>query len=365
MLTYEGVCLTCKEPFSRRITPNRAKNNPPKYCCNKCRFVGHTKDDSEKYVELTCKHCGIKFTQYVCKSTKKLHVYCSANCVAQDKRICVDCVFVCKYCGKEFTKFTNPAKRAYCFCSKECRTTYGSESGEFGFCNYNKLFERWKTKYGKEVVLEKLEAYKSKRSEIVAGENNPRFGAVLSQETKSKIAASCTGVANALKGKTFVEFYGEERGKLLGKQHSEKLREGFKDGRLSCTGSCCHKRNYLKYIYNDVKIKSSYELAFIFLFESEGLEFCKDFFYEPVEHRVQYELDDGFHTYSPDFYCVNNNTVYEVKPNNMLFEEKTVVKLSTATTYFSTKGIEFRVFTETELGKFIKEAISYIKKNDC
>jgi len=256
-------------------------------------------------------------------------------------------------------------KRTYKFCCRTCSSRYARDNNTGGFCSYDKLFERWKKKHGEEVALEKLDAYKSKRSEIVSGENNPRHGVVLSEETKNKIASSCTGIANALKGKTFVEFYGEERGKQLSKQHSEKLREGFREGRLKCTGSCCHKRNYLKYVYKEVKLKSSYELAFIFLLESDGLEFCKDFFYEPAEHRVQYELEDGSHTYTPDFYCVRDNTVYEVKPNNMLLEEKTRVKLSAASAFLSTKGIEFRVITESELGSLIKEAISYIKKNKC
>jgi len=77
-------------------------------------------------------------------------------------------------------------------------------------------------------------------------ELQPRFGRVCSEEMKQKISNSERGRISEKKGLTFMEMYGEERGLLIAKKHSETLK---------IKGSCKGKRNsmwkggisYIKY----------------------------------------------------------------------------------------------------------------------
>ncbi len=210
--------------------------------------------------------------------------------------------FKCNLCEKDFER--GAGKRIYKFCSRFCAAKFNAQ----GQRTYEAIFNRWVEKFGEEEAKIRLERNKKRRSELALVGN---MGRVLSEETKQKISKSCTGISNALKGKTFEEFYGAERGKLLGEQHSKKLKEGFASGRLTSNG-----RSAYSPIFRGIRLRSKLEqLAIEFLEKRDCLSFGSTLLYEVKAIRFQWiDEFEKSHTYQPDLYDVVNNIIYEVKP---------------------------------------------------
>ena len=212
--------------------------------------------------------------------------------------------FVCEHCSCVFDKGSSEnAKRVYRFCTRTC----AQRAVAPGNRSYAALFKRLSEKYGHDEAVVRLERYKARRSELAIQHNT---GRTVSEETREKIAASCTGVSNVVKGKTYVEFYGEELAHAMGKAHSEKLKAGFKSGKLKPTRGTRKAPTY-----KGTKLRSLLEMhAIEFLEERDGLEFGVTLLYEDKTTRVQWYNEAGSHTYHPDLHDIVSGTVYEVKP---------------------------------------------------
>lgn len=210
--------------------------------------------------------------------------------------------FTCERCGQSFER--RNGKRVYRFCSRTC-TQYAIASGARG---YRALAAKWFVEHGEDRTIEMLAAHMQKRSAATISVNT---GRVLSESSCKKISASCVGIPNALKGKTFVEFYGEERGDALAQQHSEKLKAGFASGKIKPTA-----RSASAPVFRGVRLRSKLEQSAIELLEKrDGLTFGADLLYEHPSTFVTWTDQFGIeHTYVPDLLDVKNDIVYEVKP---------------------------------------------------
>jgi len=155
---------------------------------------------------------------------------------------------------------------------------------------------------------EKIVHLREVRAKAATKRNTGRTQAI---ETKQKIAVSCTGVTNVLKGKTFEAFYGSMRAKELGDEHSRKLKEGYATGRLKPTARSCSAP-----VLRGVRLRSQLEQSAIeFLEKRDGLVFEQTLLYEDPAVFVQwFDAEGRSHTYVPDLHDIIRNVVYEVKP---------------------------------------------------
>jgi hypothetical protein len=213
--------------------------------------------------------------------------------------------FVCEHCGQTFER--RNGKRVYRFCSTSCAQQVIAPISR----GYKPLMKKWIAEHGEERAIEMMAVYMQKRSDIVSGKNNPRHGAELTPETRQKIAVSCTGIPNVLKGKTFEEFYGSDRARQLGTNHSHKLKAGYASGKIKP-----NVRSGSAPIFRGVQLRSLLEQRVIeFLERRNGLIFGQTLLYEDHKTFVQWHCVDGKqHTYVPDLHDTVNDVVYEVKP---------------------------------------------------
>lgn len=309
IVLYDLVCSHCGREFSVKKSD---KLPTPSFCSNDCKFASRKKP----LTMFTCVCCGENFERRVYpNSGQREFSFCSRSCQMKTRRDSSESgirELTCVQCGVKFTKYVkqNVLRRSGLprFCSKKCSSKFKVENGLCGFSSFESLIAA-----GKEDVAKKIS---SSRSSSTTRRNT---GRKLSEETREKISQSCTGIQNPLKGKTFVEFYGEERARELRDQHSQKLREGFTSGRLSPPYAEGDKRavHGKVNVYKGTKLRSLLERhAIEFLEERDGLTLGVDLIYEDPEIRVQWIDEVGkTHTYIPDLHDTKNGVIYEVKPN--------------------------------------------------
>lgn len=338
MRTVECTCNTCGLKFTRKITPSR---NVPKFCSNDCKFRSYVKNRTK----FNCAVCGEEFEVLVHPSDKyQVKRFCSRSCQGKAWQESMGhCLSepteaVCEYCGDQFEYMSRSTYRPRRFCSASCVSKALVEAGGNSFSSLEKLHRTWVRKYGKEEADRRAGELCASRS--FSGNSNPRYGVVLDESTRKKIADSCMGTPNAVKGKTFVEFYGPERAAALAEQHSTVLKEGYSSGRLSPV----HPRGRTT-VYKNVKFRSQLEVKVVKHLESTtGLELGSTLLYEPVETRVPWVDDEGEkHTYIPDLYDTVRKIVYEVKPGWMIAARRRelVLKESAACGCLSQRGMSF------------------------
>jgi len=170
------------------------------------------------------------------------------------------------------------------------------------------MYKRWLGRYGECEAEKRLKQNKIRRA---AAMSNRNMGRTLSKETRSRIASSCTGIPNILKGKTFVEFYGKDRARELAEEHSRKLKEGYRSGRLKPTA-----RSKSAPVFRGTRLRSKLERdAILFLETRDDLTFGRTLIYEPAWIRPTWVDDRGIeHVYIPDLFDSVRQRVYEVKP---------------------------------------------------
>ena len=106
---YKKICPQCGKEYE---TSKRNK----KYCSQKC-FDKARKDKAQKLIKTRiCKYCGKEFTRYVSTNDEKKGggKYCSRECSWKAKKTVKP--RPCAYCGKLFTPLKNSKK----LCSIEC-----------------------------------------------------------------------------------------------------------------------------------------------------------------------------------------------------------------------------------------------------
>lgn len=228
----------------------------------------------------------------------------------------------CMLCNKEFTYVRNFSREYKQHCSLKCSTTTSALNNR----SYDDIHKRWIAKYGKVVADEMMEQSIKKRCEASKKSNEKNIGKQRTEEVRKKISEACKGIPNILKGKTFVEFYGEERANLLCKQHSDKLKEGYSTGRLTTPFSKAKSNNI---IYDGVRLRSKLEYSVIkYMVDECGYEFGKNLLYEPKDIRPAWIDENGVsHTYVPDLYDTICKIVFEIKPKRLVVNEDIEMKL--------------------------------------
>lgn len=246
---------------------------------------------------------------------------------------------ICELCSCTFIRKVKASRKLpYRFCSMKCSNTAAAK----GTRTYEAMYNKWVERFGEDEAKKRLELNKFKRSKATAKCNT---GRILSDSTKQKIAKSCTGISNVLKGKTFEEFYGKERATQLREHHSKKLKEGFASGKISPSA-----RTRVAPIFRGVRLRSKLEQACIeFLEKRDGLKFGTDLLYEDKSVRTTWYDDAGkSHTYTPDLLDTKNNIVYEVKPqwqvdrptNEMKAKQVSVIRSHKIFCYITDKDLK-------------------------
>lgn len=354
MVVHDCVCQICGKQFTKRLPPSRQK---PKYCSNACKGISNRKSPKK----MKCPQCGIEFERKVPPCHEHRTFFCSKSCGSRHSQIkrgrqpSSKKTSTCEHCGVEF-EYTSYKDRTKRFCSIKCSNVHDFQLGKRGFTTHDEWKRRWTEKYGPEKAEELVTKLKREH-----GEWTTKYftGRVVPQEVREKISKTCKGIPNALKGKTFVEFYGEERARELSQEHSRRLREGFASGRLTPPCPCP-----ISIVYSGVRLKSALELTAIkHLEESKGLKLNVDLFYEPKQHRIPWTDDDGkLRTYFPDLWNSRDNELYEVKSlNKFETSRECELKCRFANEYCSKKSIKFYVMTEIEMSKLYRSVLKSLK----
>lgn len=265
---------------------------------------------SANFKEFMCIYCGSLFSRYIPPSDKKgSRDFCSRSCqmkqaknkdVPEAERSGIK-IITCLQCKKDFEKYVK-ASQFPKFCSKKCSSKFNSSLGKNAYSSFDEMKNAGFSE-------EKIDAIRKKRKE---GALKANTGQKLSQSTKEKISKSCTGNSNPIKGKTFAEFYGEERANELGKSHSQKLKEGYASGKLKPTA-----RSKSAPTVDGIRLRSKLELTIARHLEKKfSLKLGETLLYEDPATKVKWIDHSGeYHTYTPDFHDIVNNIVYEVKPS--------------------------------------------------
>jgi len=238
----------------------------------------------------------------------------------------------CELCGSQFTKYHKGHMPLPRFCNRSCAAKHLSSSGKNGFASASQLPPETRQKIAESRRLSTTRRNTGKR---------------LSGETRKKISESCMGKSNPIKGKTYSEYYGEERATELAESHSRKLKEGFKAGRIKPTA-----RTSSAPTYKGVKLRSMLEQSAIQLLESYGRRLGEDIFYEDERTRVEWVGHDGAsHTYTPDIYDSVSGIVYEVKPAWLVRKptREMVLKEESAIQQLRLRGMTFSYMTSDDI----------------
>lgn len=307
VLYYEGMkdytfnCLGCGKACIKRITPSR-EMNPPRFCSNECKFKSQV--DPMIMQEHACGFCGNKFTRYTPPSLVKRQtvLFCTKSCAVKASRqakgdhIREILTYTCKGCDKVFEHLERANAKPFEYCTQQCVSKHTAIRGDNAHASLSHM---------------KPDVAASVRKARSQGAIERNTGRPQSTETKQKIAVSCTGIPNAIKGKTFEEFYGPERAQQLVDQHSRKLKEGYASGKIKPNA-----RSKSAPVFRGVQLRSQLEQRAIeFLEQRDGLIFGQTLLYEDSPTFVQWHCIDGKqHTYVPDLHDTVNSVVYEVKP---------------------------------------------------
>lgn len=102
-----------------------------------------------------------------------------------------------------------------------------------------------------------------------------------------------------------------DRGDELLRQ-SETMKKKIANGEF--TPQCANRLTHKMLKYNNLSFRSSWEVIFYYLNRDKKLE------YESL--RIPYTLNGVKHTYIADFYDPDTNTIYEVKPDRIMYKQK-------------------------------------------
>lgn len=211
--------------------------------------------------------------------------------------------FTCTECKKPFTKKKRNTKsnHTYEFCGRKCSSIAKSRSGA-GLATNEKRYEYWLKKYGPKIAQQKVDHLNKCRSEQILKYNAERE---YTDELKEKIAEGVRncGFIHPWTDKTLEEAVGPERAAQISGEHSKKLLDGFKSGRLvpvipeNGTWGQPQMTSY------GFRVRSKNELYFVQRLEELGLIWNQDWFYERKEDRVPYwdPVDEQERIYYPDF----------------------------------------------------------------
>jgi hypothetical protein len=256
---------------------------------------------------------------------------CSVEFAAESGRVkkCPGCRWVpqtkiCLNCEKEFV-MKGPTSN---HCSRKCITTTRNKNWTVGG-------EAWREKWGEDADV-KMEEFRQKISAATSGEKNPTYGKSRPQNVKDAVSR--------FHSRTDIEKYGVEKAAELSRKRSVNA-TGEKNsayGKVYSRGG-----RSVKGYYKGKFFRSLLEYSFMKRLESMGIS-LDDIDYECF--IVPWVNEEGTNrTYRPDFYHPASKTVYEVKQSYAV--SSCDLKHAAAQSYFSHRGLTFKVVTENDFLK--------------
>lgn len=246
----------------------------------------------------------------------------------------------CKRCGATFSYRYKASKQPQVFCSRSCSNKAVKRNR-----SEKDLLVSWIRSIGSEAAAEKLQRLKRSKSETAVRNNAERKH---SDSTKKKISESCTGNQNSLKGRTYVEWYGQARAKQLSEEHSRKLKEGYASGRIKPSVRTKNAPSY-----KNVRLRSILEFNVIRFIEAQrDLSLNDSVYYEHPDSCVLWIDSAGkSHTYIPDFFIPSDNLVIEVKPQRyvdnqteeMMMKKEAILRAGYKFEYYTERTITCRL----------------------
>lgn len=101
--------------------------------------------------------------------------------------------------------------------------------------------------------------------------------------------------------------------------------------------------------YKNIFFRSSLELLFMVENWNKNLKSA-----ENSNFRVQYEFNKSNFYYYPDFYSINDNTIYEIKSKKWISFDKNKAKINAANRKFESECIGYKVVCENDIELFKK-----------
>jgi hypothetical protein len=194
----------------------------------------------------------------------------------------------------------------------------------------------------------------------------------LSAQKKQTICKSCSakkqyaddplknkGSSNGRFGKSIKEIsidkYGKEIGMQKYEEWSQKLeKNGFQEGKLNPSFGKSPPTNAgrsYKGWYKDLFFRSTLELAFILKYES--LNKCLPISGDDAQYRLTYKsADSKIRTYVPDFVCLINNIIYELKASAFVSDKNNLSKTEAAHKLLLETKFTYKVITEKDIDNF-------------
>ena len=290
---------------------------------------------------------------------------------------------VCEQCGIHFER-TNTEMRGPRFCGYSCSNKWQHAHGiRRAYVADKTTDQQWEEKYSPEEVILLKKARSEKQSTVRRGKTNVEY---YGEEKAAKLHALQslsweerygTERANAMKkhqsevcpwnGKSVEERLGTEKAAetrakaaktATGRKHTtetKKLQSEAVIGRIQYLPNSM-ANNAIKGWYKNNFFRSSYEYSFMKKLEADGLSLDTDVYYE--EFRIPYQFHGKERTYIPDFFVPKQRIVYEIKASWALKNDDVVAKYKAATEFFLEKQIEYQILTEKD---FRKQSIKDLK----
>ena len=162
-----------------------------------------------------------------------------------------------------------------------------------------------------------------------------------------KISKERTGDNNPMSWKNH-----PDRGDEFRRQ-SETMKRKIANGEF--TPQCANRLTHKMLKYDNITFRSSWEVIFYYLNQDKKLE------YESL--RIPYTLNGVKHTYIADFYDPASNTIYEVKPDRIMYKQKSEKNEAIKKTCIE-KGYKFvHIGDEWQAGVKIEELRNFEDKN--
>lgn len=154
-------------------------------------------------------------------------------------------------------------------------------------------------------------------------------GKEIAQQIGKKNSVNTTNFANSEKGKKVR--------KRAAKKSSKTMREKILSGEI--TPNTNNRRTHRDIIYNNIKYRSSWEVAFHSI--------NQEFQYEKL--RIKYKFKGKEHIYIVDFINYEKKCVVEIKPKELLKDLQTKAKLKYLNEWCDINGFNLIIYSQKEL----------------
>lgn len=200
------------------------------------------------------------------------------------------------------------------------------------------VYDTWIKKYGKEEANNKLKEFKLKQSKNMLGQKNPNYGGKY-----SRFEGAIKWNMENLKGKTFVDSYGEEKANIIKKKISNKTKG--KNNPMYGKSSPKRSGNGWSGYYKGNYFRSILELHYLIYLIDSNIKFESG---EKRKHVIKYTMNNVERNYFPDFYLIKEDKYVEIKPQNLIYSYQNKLKFEAAKNKL---GDKFSILTEKNIVK--------------